>query len=479
MDFKDKNIRINSPISKRVLFILGLDENKLYDLTKEEYLENHPELKNFSSEIQDKKYEHFKFKREKVINDAKKLRQDLIRDIEKEKKKNKTELSYNDYFPYDNSEKVYSGIKQQIKKMVQNELNHQENIRNYIERQTEVEENLKKIKEEKEEKDELKKLEKENIIERVEKNLYDKKIQLKKKQEDIKEKEEEKLKRYELKKIDDLEELKRIAEENNEKRKKVYERSQLLYDKRRKKLLEKIKSPNLNLEKIEEVEPWKKEEEGERRKYKILLTNLHNELKLRKQMEENEDTEIKLLKMKEEKDALMKQKMKKITEKMKDKEERSLECMKRNAELEENKIKNIIEKSFQTEQKVKKQLNLKTLETKNKHLYLELLRKDNMENLKRIEKKKEYDREKIILKMMDKDRKLQEIQNQKKKNIDRIKSLNREMTAQKMILLKRAREMVQSGKYRNKKDIFEKVFNNENEVSSNWNYISQKQTLDY
>ena len=182
--------------------------------------------------------------------------------------------------------------------------------------------------------------------------------------------------------------------------------------------------------------------------------------------------------MKEEKDALMKEKMKKITEKMKDKEERSLECMKRNAELEENKIKNIIEKSFQTEQKVKKQLNLKTLETKNKHLYLELLRKDNMENLKRIEKKKEYDREKIILKMMDKERKFQEIQNQKKKNIDRIKSLNREMTAKKMILLKRTRELLQSGKYRNKKDIFEKVFNNENEVSSNWNYISQIQTLD-
>ena len=199
----------------------------------------------------------------------------------------------------------------------------------------------------------------------------------------------------------------------------------------------------------------------------------------REKLEENDDTEIKILKMKEEKDALMKEKMKKITEKMKDKEERSLECMKRNAELEENKIKNIIEKSFQTEQKVKKQLNLKNLETKNKHLYLELLRKDNMENLRRIEKKKEYDREKIILKMMDKDRKLQEIQNQKKKNIDRIKSLNREMTAKKMILLKRAREMVQSGKYRNKKDIFEKVFNNENEVSSNWNYISQKQTLDY
>ena len=42
-----------------VLLELGLEENKLYKISKKEYLDNHPELKQEKLEIQDKRYEHY------------------------------------------------------------------------------------------------------------------------------------------------------------------------------------------------------------------------------------------------------------------------------------------------------------------------------------------------------------------------------------------------------------------------------------
>ena len=63
VDFKNKKVRINSPKSKQALLSLGLSENELYEISMKEYIENHPELKKASSEVQEKRYNHYEQRR--------------------------------------------------------------------------------------------------------------------------------------------------------------------------------------------------------------------------------------------------------------------------------------------------------------------------------------------------------------------------------------------------------------------------------
>ena len=85
IDFKNKKERVQTPHSKLALLKLGMDEEKLIVKTKEEYLLMHPELKDASNEIQDKRYKHYNKRREEKIEKAKKLRNELIEDEKKEK----------------------------------------------------------------------------------------------------------------------------------------------------------------------------------------------------------------------------------------------------------------------------------------------------------------------------------------------------------------------------------------------------------
>ena len=57
---------------------MGVDENKLYKITKKEYLENHPELRQAKQEFQDKRYEHYEKKRQELIEQAREVRAELI-----------------------------------------------------------------------------------------------------------------------------------------------------------------------------------------------------------------------------------------------------------------------------------------------------------------------------------------------------------------------------------------------------------------
>ena len=93
VDFKNKKIRINSPKSKQALLSLGLSENELYEISMKEYIENHPELKKASSEVQEKRYNHYEQRRIRSINEAKEMRQQLYeknKAVKKITKKKKT-----------------------------------------------------------------------------------------------------------------------------------------------------------------------------------------------------------------------------------------------------------------------------------------------------------------------------------------------------------------------------------------------------
>ena len=58
---------------------MGLEENKLYKISKKEYLDNHPELKQEKTEIQDKRYEHYERRRQEAIEQARQIRTEIIK----------------------------------------------------------------------------------------------------------------------------------------------------------------------------------------------------------------------------------------------------------------------------------------------------------------------------------------------------------------------------------------------------------------
>ena len=211
----------------------------------------------------------------------------MISEQKKEDKKSNSQSDFDDFDVY-LEDKYYGNLKRQIQNMIRNELNQEENKRKNIEKHLGIEENLKKKEEEKKELDEIKKLKKETLFDIVEKNKFKKYLRLIEKQKEILKKEEDALKRYELSKLDNLEEIKRLANERNEKARKVYEKNQLLYEIKRRELLEleeRLKRKNIEI--IEEVEPWKKEEEGERNRLKALLRNIQNEMSTKSKSELN------------------------------------------------------------------------------------------------------------------------------------------------------------------------------------------------
>ena len=221
-----------------------------------------------------------------------------------------------------------------------------------------------------------------------------------------------------------------------------------------------------------EVEPWKAEERGEKERQKIERKNFLREFNYRKKLEEYTKTKEKLLRMQEEREELLKKKAEEMSEKIREKEERSLLCMKINAENDDIKIKNIMDKNAYTDEKVKKRKKFNSLNLKKKFLYMNLKRNDTMNNLQILEKKREYERNKLILKMLDNDMKFIEMQNEKKKKKENLQSMNKQMIVKKINFIKKTKLALKSGKYRNSNELLTYVFNDNPEPPS-YQYINK------
>ena len=463
MTFMDKNERINSPRSKRAIYILGIDEDSLYEITKEEYLEKNEELKDAPNVIKNKRYEEFNFRRLKIIEDARKLRNEIISD-EKKQKYNNNSPSIDELVKYSYDYNMDPSLIKRIRSMIQYELKLQENERKNDEKQAEIEENKKKIEEEKKEKDDIKKMELQILLDIIEKNQLEKNERFKKKQEEIMQKEKERLKRLEIKKYYDLEEAKRLGLEFKEKMKKATEKRKILEKEKELKMMSCLRKMLKSPEKIKEVEKWKKQEEYERHRNKMILNNIIKELEMEKKAEESINTDEKVLKMKEDKEYYLRNKIEQLSLINKGKEEQFLSNLKINSENEERKIQNLIEKNKRTEKNVEKQKKLNSIELNNKVLYSNLKRADNMDNLRRIERKRSYDRDKMILKILKKEEKIKEFQEKKRNNGDKLKNYNRKMSSNKNIIMNKARLALVSGKIRNKNDIYSYIFTSPNEA---------------
>ena len=456
----DPKIRVNTPNSKRAIQILGIDENDLYEISKEEYLQKQNILKDAPDELKDQRYELFNNKRLKTIEDARKLRKDIIEDESKRQKLfGKEDLNY----LYDINE-TDPNISRQIKNMIKDEFNFQENMRKNAEKQTKIDENKKRIEDEKKRLIEEKKLRDNAMMEIIERNQYNNYSKFKKKQEEIEEKQRERIRRLKLKKYFDLEELKRAGLLLDEKIQNAYDKRQIEYEKiieKGNEIMRKAEADKKKkeLEKVEEPAIWEKEEVAEKQKQKALLKNLNKEIDFQKKAEELYNTDEKILKMKEEKDYFIKNKIDDMISKLKENEERKIINLKKNSEIEDLKIRNILAKEKRIEENVRKEKKLKSVAMKNKALFLDLRRGDNAENLRIIENKREYEKDKIISKMLEREKKIKEFQQKRKEKSERIKNLSREMTAKRHILLRKVRNELHSGKYRdnNKNNIYAQI----------------------
>ena len=155
-DFNNKSNRIQSPRSKIVLQLLGLEENKLYKLSKKEYLEQHKELKSQKIEYQDKMYDHYEKRRQDNIKLAIKKYKDILKIENKSTKSSKG-------FDNDDNLKENENIQKELEKLELYKKQQLDEIKNMIDYEYKLNETRKKKEKrdkENKEKEEQKKLEK-------------------------------------------------------------------------------------------------------------------------------------------------------------------------------------------------------------------------------------------------------------------------------------------------------------------------------
>jgi hypothetical protein len=136
-----------------------------------------------------------------------------------------------------------------------------------------------------------------------------------------------------------------------------------------------------------------------------------------------------------------------------------LEKKKKNEQMIENRKKRILDKYVLTEARIQKQKEENDKELMNKHLENAMKREDTIANLRRFERQKEFEREKKILTMIKKEKRLAEFKKQKTQiNLQKIQ-LSKELSDRRQVLIGKANKILLSGDYSNVNEIFSKVFN--------------------
>ena len=93
---------------------LGLDEEKLFKLSKKDYLERNFQLKKEKEDIQDKRYEHYEKRRLEAIEQARELYNEIIEN-ENSNKNTSNEFDNNN----NNDNKKDNGTQTNIKNEIQ------------------------------------------------------------------------------------------------------------------------------------------------------------------------------------------------------------------------------------------------------------------------------------------------------------------------------------------------------------------------
>ena len=242
-----------------VLEELGLEENKLYKISKKEYLTNHPELNQEKQEVIDKRYDHYEERRQEAITQAREIRQKILKEEEQNgegSNPNRTSkyssTGFKQHKTEENNEAKQSGmIKKELEKLEMVKKQQLGEIKNLIDYEYALNETRKKNEQKEREKNE-----------KEEKMRKEKLRQQKLKEIRMKEQEEER--REKLRK----EEEEAIKKYNELEKKKLEEEKQ-----------EELKQKNMQKERQKKQEEAKKASDEVRKKVEKFQEDFQNELK--------------------------------------------------------------------------------------------------------------------------------------------------------------------------------------------------------
>ena len=427
-NFNQKKIRLTSPHSLLAIRLIGVTLDDLRYISLDDYIKKNPDIQYLENELQEERYNHHEQNRLELINEAKKLREDLLQDKNYETspynnisslyispKSNINSHSYNfntmkkntsatNLNPRMNIQQPSTAIlleREKLQKLLQNQENK---VKLQIDYECMIEENRRKNLE----KMRNKELKEEKRRKEKERELAEKKEKEREKMLEKKRKEEEYMKEQEkLRKEEEIKEKKKLEEENQRREEEERERKNKILERelkeeefrqkinkmnlqQRERLLEKEKELNeKDLKRQKNIEEHRKESHRLMAEKRIFLQDRMNKALNKNESKLNEKLNEFLLKQKKMENL----KKKKEQEKMEKLREQNEEIIKR-----AEKIKNVL-KQFEENKKLKIQRYNQKMEeiTKRK----EEKQKEEMRTLEE-EKRKKEEKEKRLNELRDK-----------------------------------------------------------------------------
>ena len=136
-EFTLKGKRLNSPRSLEALKIAGAEENELLKLTLDQYLKKFPEARSISKELQEERLEHYEDQRKKLLNEIKKIRNDLPENEKNNNNNDEENIDKND------------NVTDDINKITNDNNENKENAEIFVDKEEKEEDDLRKNKPEK------------------------------------------------------------------------------------------------------------------------------------------------------------------------------------------------------------------------------------------------------------------------------------------------------------------------------------------
>ena len=170
---------------------------------------------------------------------------------------------------------------------------------------------------------------------------------------------------------------------------------------------------------------------------------------------------MKYLEEKEGQEERRKKEANEILNKRKEKEEKNLLTKQKNEELIMLRRRQLIDKYTNSEEKIRKQKEDNNRGLMTKYLLAAMKREDTAENLTRYERQRELERLKKVMKIEKRNKRLDNIQLEKEKISEQKRTLGNSLAQRKKLLLDKVTNILTTGKYKTKEDIYKKVFNEE------------------
>ena len=425
VSFVDIKERINSPRSLEALGTLGIDVDKLYYMSFNDFIYRHPELRNISKDLQEKRYNHYESKRQTKIQRAKDKRQEIITYMTTtNNNKRYRSKSVSDY----HKERASTMIKSEQEKLRLLKNQQIGELKNMIEFEYKMEE-IRKRNAEKIQQQQLKEEEMRRHREMMRKEKErQQKMQEKRKEERIRAEMEEYERKEKERKEEDkrlyLEEMKKKEELEKEKQRRMNEskkkqeefkkkiesiitaqQNELL--ERQKELLRKEEQRKMNLEEIKRMNYIQHKEKQKKTQERIdkALSRNDSAFSSKQNDYERKQKQAEEIRKRFALERLNKQRQQEIQNRQKELE--IIEVLKRNDELIQKRIETYNDKQKKIKERQRERDVILQQQMKDKRIKLHEKERKCIEARQRNERLIEEDRKKILLKIALSENKIQ------------------------------------------------------------------------